>query len=138
MAKSKRAGLRAARAVAASMREWVDALGRINEGIARMEAARAERAKLYPYQLGQRLAVPGHAGVQGVVTLPRFNDAARQRDVNAQQFYLTWVAADGAGADGWFTAAELRAANPTFADMMAATQAREAAARGARRARKAG
>jgi hypothetical protein len=99
-------------AAKASGQMVVDTLSRIDESITRLEQARAERAKRYPFALGDRAYVPGLKWTQGVVNVPRFAGTAAPRPgINEQQYYLTWVDDAGVGADGWFTLSELRDAN---------------------------
>jgi hypothetical protein len=121
MAKAKKA--RMSRAAVAAYGHLQETIRRMNERITSPLQARDERARPHPFALGDRVRVPGHAGTQGVVNVPRFAGATLPKPgINEQQFYLTWVDDSGVGADGWFTAAELRTANPTLGDLMDASR----------------
>jgi hypothetical protein len=126
MAKAKKAPT--ARRALVNLNGLTETLRRVNDRIARLQQAREARARLYPFQLGDRVAVPGLEDVQGVVNVPRFAGTALPKSgIAEQQFYVTWVNDAGVGADGWFTVSELRAVNLTLGALVNAMRERSAA-----------
>lgn len=77
----------------------------------------------FKFALHQRVNVPGYSDVQGVIT---------RRADSQSRYCLHWTSRAGLGQQGWFSEAELTAANPSLSERLEAVTP---AKRGRRRRR---